>query len=945
MSIEAIRRLRTLWRADRGFQEDINKAFDDIGFTDGYVERQIEAQKAGLLPKKPKFIKDNVWGMIEVDAPSVRLLDCPVLQRLRSIHQLGLSYLTYPSAEHSRFVHSLGMSYVVSRFLQPSDPRSMQEVSMGDWVSPDELGSLSPDDLVHAALLHDVGHMPFSHATETALKSNDDLHTCGRGRKIADLLDEVAEKIKKPINLAEALSLLIILSDRFGVFYSGAIRSDDDAILRIACLVAGLPPEPDLSGVTQIISSAAIDGDKIDYVTRDALACGIPAGVDVARIFLRSGFVRVTREELIKADLKDNPQQTEILFVVNASGIDTLDEITQSRAALYQRVYQHAVTRTAEAILAQALQANSEALNTQQNPDLVDALGLWKRSDDELLGDLAKSKSSKVRRLGAALRNRQLPKKACAFSASIANMHVPLKALIGRIDPNDADNLRKLIVNSPLENLTDSEMRGAGGRQLAGEIRAEAEGLRQLLVSKSAPKELIPDLPLNELVIVGTAYMDRDRKDCVVLQNGELLRTKQFTNVNGTQDAYELVKAVGFVMSDPQWASIVLLASRMVLGKVHGGPIPADFPKKRASSDTSPLQIHLVERMLLDLTGVMRRAGVPRNKLDATVVAASDAGYFDEFPVFAEPVGAYEQDIRSVAETLSTFEGEREWRVRPETVAAFVSQFPPNMRDRMIAKLKKIVFLGENEIASKILSTLRAAGHLTGDVIPLSPSSGSHTANALRRALKHETHTWQLCTSITEAPREIDAPIIFIDDNCVSATQARAQLMNLAGRGVETWPQECKGEENLFPPLAAEAWEALRQRRIVFVVCAGANSARDRLQECATALGVSHPIEFYFDTAVEPDSTWDEDIRAFLANVGRSVLEWTRSRSKQPSQEDKIFSETHAFGYGNTGGLLATNTNVPASTVTALWCPGVYKGAAWMPLLIRQGKLRHLVLS
>lgn len=160
-------------------------------------------------------------------------------------------------------------------------------------------------------------------------------------------------------------------------------------MLRIACLIAGVPPEPRLTGVTELISSAAVDADKIDYVNRDARACGIPVGVDVSRVFLRSGFVLATRDQLKQADLKDDPASEEVLFVINASGMDTVDEITQARAALYQRVYLHAVTRGAEALLGRVLSANIES--SSKDPKLTDALALWSVSDEVLLSKLIRS--------------------------------------------------------------------------------------------------------------------------------------------------------------------------------------------------------------------------------------------------------------------------------------------------------------------------------------------------------------------------------------------------------------------------------------------------------------------------------------------------------------------------------------------------------------------------
>ncbi len=70
---------------------------------------------------------------------------------------------------------------------------------------------------------------------------------------------------KKTISLSEALSLLVVLSNRFGKYYAGVISAVPDAILRIGCLIAGLPPEARLSGITQIIAGQRlVDADKID---------------------------------------------------------------------------------------------------------------------------------------------------------------------------------------------------------------------------------------------------------------------------------------------------------------------------------------------------------------------------------------------------------------------------------------------------------------------------------------------------------------------------------------------------------------------------------------------------------------------------------------------------------------------------------------------------------
>ncbi|MCX6701207.1 MAG: HD domain-containing protein, partial [Methanomicrobiales archaeon] len=100
-----------------------------------------------------KSIKDPVHGYVEVDTPAITLLDSPLLQRLRHIKQLGFSYLVYPGANHTRFEHSLGTMHLAG-------------------VMCRQLGVPEYDRLliVTAALLHDIGHGPFSHSIEPVME-------------------------------------------------------------------------------------------------------------------------------------------------------------------------------------------------------------------------------------------------------------------------------------------------------------------------------------------------------------------------------------------------------------------------------------------------------------------------------------------------------------------------------------------------------------------------------------------------------------------------------------------------------------------------------------------------------------------------------------------------------------------------------------------------------
>ena len=120
----------------------------------------------------PKVVRDPVHNLITLAGDEgqlvLDLMDRPEFQRLRRIRQLGLALLTFPGAEHSRWTHSFGVCHVVRRMLDALQSR-YGETS----AEYKELCDLRRE-IVAAALLHDVGHGPFSHVFERAVLPPDD---------------------------------------------------------------------------------------------------------------------------------------------------------------------------------------------------------------------------------------------------------------------------------------------------------------------------------------------------------------------------------------------------------------------------------------------------------------------------------------------------------------------------------------------------------------------------------------------------------------------------------------------------------------------------------------------------------------------------------------------------------------------------------------------------
>ena len=242
-------------------------------------------------PRDFEVVRDPLWNNIRLDGAALDVLDSEPFQRLRYIRQLGHAFLVYPGATHTRFEHALGAYHLAGRVL-------------GLLAERGELAQVPAEEptLVRlAALLHDVGHYPFSHALEEAgLPSHETLAT---------------EHLAHP-ELCRAL-------DRSGV---------PRAAERIAQLIRGQSRSP-LTGLI----SGSLDLDKIDYLTRDARMCGVPYGtVDVDRLLHSVTLVTLSGGRRAVG--------------VHEKGASALESLTFAKYQMYRNVYWHHAVRSATAM-------------------------------------------------------------------------------------------------------------------------------------------------------------------------------------------------------------------------------------------------------------------------------------------------------------------------------------------------------------------------------------------------------------------------------------------------------------------------------------------------------------------------------------------------------------------------------------------------------------------
>ena len=187
----------------------------------------------------PNRIRDPLYGFIPLTCAESQILDTPLFQRLRRIHQLALTKYVYPSAEHSRFVHSLGVMHCAT--LMYSGIFGNKETNIGT-----EPNATTIKTLRYAAMLHDIGHLPFSHAVEKQWLS---------GLK-HEALSEFIIKNYSPISN-------IIAAD-------GIDPADVASIL-------GKKYKAKLKLLHEIVSGQ-LDADRADYLLRDSHCCGVTYG-------------------------------------------------------------------------------------------------------------------------------------------------------------------------------------------------------------------------------------------------------------------------------------------------------------------------------------------------------------------------------------------------------------------------------------------------------------------------------------------------------------------------------------------------------------------------------------------------------------------------------------------------------------------------------------------
>lgn len=277
------------------------------------------------MSKRTHEIRDPIHTFIRLDSHERNAVDSRPMQRLRHIHQLAMSHLVYPGATHRRFEHSLGVMELAGRVFDViTSLENVRHDSVREMMpSADELGYWRRV-LRMAALFHDVGHLPFSHAAEHELLPAGWDHERLTVEHIrSDAVDAIWNSMTPPLRWLDIAKLAVGPKKCASYAKAGTLPEDAATFNDWQTILA------------EVIVGDAFGTDRMDYLLRDSYHAGVAYG--------RFDHYRLI--DTLRILPKEHEESQEPALGVEEGGLHSAEALLLARYFMYSQVYFHPVRK------------------------------------------------------------------------------------------------------------------------------------------------------------------------------------------------------------------------------------------------------------------------------------------------------------------------------------------------------------------------------------------------------------------------------------------------------------------------------------------------------------------------------------------------------------------------------------------------------------------------
>lgn len=306
--------------------------------------------------RESKVIHFTKIGTHQFSNHEIALIDTPFVQRLKYISQLGLAYNVFPTARHTRFEHSLGVTIMIDKMW-----RSLNENQQFEFIRSEEDRNQLLIKLRVAAILHDIGHCPFSHVSEEVIRDDPSIRR---------------ESDKFSCKPHEAIAYHMIRSDTFRAFFEDLSKFYHISVEpdEISNLIVGKVDCPDEDQYMADMLNGQFDADKLDYIARDSDFSGVTLALGVDRLLLSLG-------------IADTPcyKSTQRKLVLYEKGILPMEQILIAKVMLFSSIYHHQKVRAIDKMVIPLMRRIIERKIEIRGQEISSHLDLLKVDDFDIL--------------------------------------------------------------------------------------------------------------------------------------------------------------------------------------------------------------------------------------------------------------------------------------------------------------------------------------------------------------------------------------------------------------------------------------------------------------------------------------------------------------------------------------------------------------------------------